>query len=112
VYFSGVMVRLMLVLAPIACVLSSIAVSEILTTYSLYITSKPSKFKNGQPNLQYSKSIGIFILMGTTILLIFYAQHCITITSQAYSSPSVVLASYRPDGSKVIFDDYRDAYWW
>merc|ERR1711935_413800 len=29
-----------------------------------------------------------------------------------YSSPSVVLASSRPDGSRNIIDDYREAYYW
>ena len=32
-FFQGVMVRLMLVLAPVACILSGISVSTILTTY-------------------------------------------------------------------------------
>ena len=31
--FQGVMVRLMLVLAPVACILSGISVSTVLTTY-------------------------------------------------------------------------------
>ena len=33
VYFAGVMVRLMLVLAPVMCILSGIAVSSSLSTY-------------------------------------------------------------------------------
>ena len=33
VYFAGVMVRLMLVLAPVMCILSGIAVSSSLNTY-------------------------------------------------------------------------------
>ena len=33
-------------------------------------------------------------------------------TSNAYSSPSVVLASRLPDGSQHIIDDYREAYYW
>lgn len=36
IYFSGVMVRLMLVLSPIACILGAIAVSELLTKYIIY----------------------------------------------------------------------------
>merc|ERR1712002_1185231 len=33
IYFAGVMVRLMLVLAPVACILSGIGISSILCTY-------------------------------------------------------------------------------
>ena len=34
------------------------------------------------------------------------------VTSSAYSSPSVVLASQNPDGSQHIIDDFREAYYW
>ena len=37
VYFAGVMVRLMLVLAPVMCILSGIAVSASLSTYMKYL---------------------------------------------------------------------------
>ncbi len=30
----------------------------------------------------------------------------------AYSSPSVVLQARNPDGSKTVFDDFREAYYW
>ena len=42
-----------------------------------------------------------------TGLLCQFAVHCTYITSNYYSSPSVVLASSRPDGSRNIIDDYR-----
>ena len=31
-------------------------------------------------------------------MLMMFAVHCTWVTSNAYSSPSIVLASYRPDG--------------
>ena len=37
VYFAGVMVRLMLVLAPVMCILGGIAVSSSLATYMKYL---------------------------------------------------------------------------
>lgn len=45
-------------------------------------------------------------------LLIFFVQHCTWVTSNAYSSPSVVLASRNQDGSQHIIDDFREAYYW
>jgi len=41
-----------------------------------------------------------------------FVTHCTWVTSNAYSSPSVVLASRMPDGSQHIIDDYREAYQW
>jgi dolichyl-diphosphooligosaccharide---protein glycosyltransferase len=49
--------------------------------------------------------------MITTYLLLF-VLHCTWVTSNAYSSPSVVLASRMPDGSQHIIDDYRESYYW
>lgn len=46
------------------------------------------------------------------MLLMMFAVHCTWVTSNAYSSPSVVLASYNHDGSRNILDDFREAYYW
>lgn len=47
-----------------------------------------------------------------TAYLLLFVLHCTWVTSNAYSSPSVVLASRLPDGSQHIIDDYREAYYW
>lgn len=47
-----------------------------------------------------------------TCYLLLFVLHCTWVTSNAYSSPSVVLASRLPDGSQHIIDDYREAYYW
>lgn len=48
----------------------------------------------------------------TVLLLLIFVLHCTFVTSTAYSSPSVVLASRNPDGSQNIIDDFREAYYW
>ncbi|KIK83439.1 glycosyltransferase family 66 protein [Paxillus rubicundulus Ve08.2h10] len=52
------------------------------------------------------------VIMNTIGLLLFFVLHCTWVTSSAYSSPSVVLASTSPDGSQHIIDDFREAYYW
>ncbi len=47
-----------------------------------------------------------------TLYLVLFVYHSTWVTSNAYSSPSVVLASRMPDGSQYIIDDYREAYYW
>jgi len=105
VYFAGVMVRLMLVLAPVACIIGAIAASATLTSYMKF--TKPSK-----QELVFSKEIGYTVVGGVTLLLMLYALHCTWVTSEAYSSPSIVLAATQQDGSRVIFDDFREGYRW
>lgn len=45
-------------------------------------------------------------------LLANYTFHCTWVTSEAYSSPSIVLSAKTHSGDKIIFDDFREAYYW
>ncbi|GAA5825516.1 hypothetical protein JCM11251_000268 [Rhodosporidiobolus azoricus] len=51
-------------------------------------------------------------VVALTFLSFLFVLHCTWVTSTAYSSPSVVLASRSPDGSQNIIDDFREAYYW
>ena len=133
-YFAGVMVRLMLTLTPVVCVAAAIALSTILDMYmslenpdpevvSAAVEKEKSKEvvekKFGLLNATRGAMVGIyskfskFMVVGSfTIYLFIFVLHCTWVTSNAYSSPSVVLASRRPDGTQHIIDDYREAYYW
>ncbi|KAJ6258687.1 hypothetical protein Dda_6736 [Drechslerella dactyloides] len=134
-YFSGVMVRLMLTLTPIVCVAAAIAVSAILDTYleidspeepdpDAAETKKAKKAKESPlPTGGFLSSkapyIGIYsitskiaVVGAFSVYLVLFVLHCTWVTSNAYSSPSVVLASRMPDGSQHIIDDFREAYYW
>ena len=54
----------------------------------------------------------LVVVLMLSMLLMMLAVHCTWVTSNAYSSPSVVLANYNNDGTKVILDDFREAYYW
>ena len=134
-YFAGVMVRLMLTLTPCVCVASAVALSSILDTY---LSIKPPKAavadaqdtttagsvatstpKRRVLNAVRGEYVGIYhtfskiVVVGSfTVYLFLFVQHCTWVTSNAYSSPSVVLASRLPDGTQHIIDDYREAYYW
>eukprot|EP00112_Aurelia_sp_Birch-Aquarium-sp1_P014238 Seg306.8 transcript_id=Seg306.8/GoldUCD/mRNA.D3Y31 product="Dolichyl-diphosphooligosaccharide-protein glycosyltransferase subunit STT3B" protein_id=Seg306.8/GoldUCD/D3Y31 len=55
------------------------------------------------------KTITVMLLL---MMLMLFAIHCTWVTSNAYSSPSIVLASTNYDGSRNILDDFREAYFW
>lgn len=116
IYFAGVMVRLMLVLAPVMCILSSIGISSILESYvkNLDVFQKDKKVVGRKVDSQYpyKNEIANGVLLVMAGFLASYALHCTWVTSEAYSSPSIVLAARSGDGSKVIFDDFREAYYW
>jgi dolichyl-diphosphooligosaccharide--protein glycosyltransferase len=134
-YFAGVMVRLMLTLTPIVCVAAALAISHVLDTYLLVSspaepTTQNDSTEGNNVNIKPAKAgdslrsmrnplIGIYSVVSksvitsmTTTYLLLFVLHCTWVTSNAYSSPSVVLASRMPDGSQHIIDDYREAYYW
>lgn len=130
-YFAGVMVRLMLTLTPIVCVAGAMVCSQILDTYlspvqpehqqSKGVQAAPKKVPKPSSGLKaYEKpNVGIYspltriVTIGAmAVYLLLFVSHCTWVTSNAYSSPSVVLASRMPDGSQLIIDDYREAYQW
>lgn len=55
------------------------------------------------------KTLVVLVVM---MLLMLFAVHCTWVTSNAYSSPSIVLATTNYDGSRNILDDFREAYYW
>jgi dolichyl-diphosphooligosaccharide---protein glycosyltransferase len=133
-YFAGVMVRLMLTLTPVVCVAAAIAASQVLDTFLVAKSPEPEEeqedeasdgtaakkaAKNNGLRSTAKPVVGIYSFMSKvllagcmTIYLLLFVQHCTWVTSNAYSSPSVVLASRMPDGSQHIIDDYREAYQW
>ncbi|KAF1986184.1 glycosyltransferase family 66 protein [Aulographum hederae CBS 113979] len=132
-YFSGVMVRLMLTLTPIVCVSAAMALSQILDTFMSLDSPNEEDHQNGNADTAktaasllsdglkttrkpaigvYSYMSKVTLVASSTIYLLVFVAHCTWVTSNAYSSPSVVLASRLPDGSQHIIDDYREAYYW
>jgi dolichyl-diphosphooligosaccharide--protein glycosyltransferase len=130
IYFAGVMVRLMLVLAPVMCILGGIAVSSLLSTYmkdldsssttSVASTSSSHGHKTGDkkargkadPSYTMKSEIATVFVCLMSFFLVSYTLHCTWVTSEAYSSPSIVLSARSHDGSRIIFDDFREAYYW
>jgi dolichyl-diphosphooligosaccharide--protein glycosyltransferase len=110
-YFASIMVRLVLVLTPIACVLAGIAVNVILTTYSHVIVSifRPAPATR-RPRV--SGVIAFAVMAFFAVLFFLFTVHCTWVTSTAYSSPSIVLMANDNRGGRIIFDDFRESYTW
>jgi len=134
-YFAGVMVRLILTLTPVVCILSAIALSKTFDYY-LYDDSfkdEQDELTHGKNKSQYDKADKVqnifqgqrekqdnglnsnikgIVTIILSMLLVLFAVHCTWVTSNAYSSPSIVLASYSSSGQRQIIDDFREAYYW
>ena len=79
---------------------------------------KLKKMKHERAKEQQEQQQGLggnvrsFAVLAVMMMLMMFAVHCTWVTSNAYSSPSIVLASYGQDGSRQIIDDFREAYYW
>lgn len=118
VYFASVMIRLLLVFAPAACISASIGISWLLEEsvkrikeifQTKEIDHKDSKSKKKKKGLSLEVSIGIIAVI--CYFMSTFIFHGVLAGAEAYASPSVVLSSkYR--GQRYIIDDYREAYYW
>eukprot|EP00897_Mesotaenium_endlicherianum_P006913 jgi/Mesen1/624/ME000108S10787 len=127
-YFASVMVRLILVATPAVCAMGAIAVSGTLKNLSALAREKaPSSADAGKAQsarakgkakgvtdtqLPFQREAAGVLLLLALYALVQFAVHCTWVTSQAYSSPSIVLQARGADGNRVIFDDFREAYYW
>eukprot|EP00800_Vazella_pourtalesii_P003576 TRINITY_DN1366_c0_g1_i12.p1 TRINITY_DN1366_c0_g1~~TRINITY_DN1366_c0_g1_i12.p1 ORF type:complete len:344 (-),score=81.68 TRINITY_DN1366_c0_g1_i12:70-1101(-) len=131
------MVRLMLTFTPIVCCLGAIAISQTLTQNfspeetKVKHSDKPKVVaKTRQKGVNRDKKEDTpqeeedtqddylnsgtknFVVMAIALTLMLFTVHCTWVTSNAYSSPSIVLATQGADGSRMILDDFREAYFW
>ncbi|KAG5520209.1 hypothetical protein PMAC_001286 [Pneumocystis sp. 'macacae'] len=147
-YFSGVMVRLILILAPIVCIASALSLTALLDKYLFFPNfqfkillpftksktselalayRKASKFtgktrssinsviKNSTKNMTgYVKSFVSKIALVSLLFyyLVLFVYHSTWVTSNAYSSPSIIFSGQTSSGKEFIIDDYREAYYW
>jgi len=87
---------------------SSIASS----TFNDIVSATTRKGKSSKSKGIWGADARLAVLLNAIGMLAFFVFHCTWVTSNAYSSPSVVLASTNSDGSQHIIDDYREAYYW
>ncbi|CAN0414261.1 unnamed protein product, partial [Ectocarpus sp. 8 AP-2014] len=116
-YFAGVMVRLMLTLAPIACILAAVGMSSLLQRFTalLRFGGGGGGGKGGSQPAAAAAAAGVgrglafAVTLGATLLMCFYSMHSSYVSSLAYSSPSIVIEAGRTQsGQRILYDDYRE----
>ncbi|KAH9479258.1 oligosaccharyl transferase stt3 subunit [Psilocybe cubensis] len=90
-----------------AAPLQGIALGDILSA-----STPAAKGNVAKPKGIFGIDARLVVILNTMMMLFFFVFHSTWVTSNAYSSPSVVLASQNPDGSQHIIDDFREAYYW
>jgi dolichyl-diphosphooligosaccharide--protein glycosyltransferase len=135
------MVRLLLLSSPALCLLSGIGISDLIHFFVKQTktdSEKPeeeeiqsnvvSKNSHNQKKQQqtvvntptvsknkkkrYSFESTIIFLFVVMFMIFYYIFHCTWVAAEAYSSPSIILASKDKNGKRHIIDDFREAYYW
>ncbi|KAK7470056.1 oligosaccharyl transferase stt3 subunit [Stygiomarasmius scandens] len=88
---------------------ASSALTDIVAATASQTSSSSSKPKSKGV---WGLDTRLAVIVNAIGMLSFFVFHCTWVTANAYSSPSVVLASSNPDGSQHIIDDFREAYYW
>ena len=65
------------------------------------LTRGRTRTRTGHPLQALPVDLRVVGIVPIVYLLVLFPLHCTMVTSTAYSSPSIVLASRRPDGSNV-----------
>jgi len=114
IYFSCVMIRLVLIVAPAVCLVAAIAVGWLICKASKGIRH----FMIGKADNPKAKNflpcdISIVLIIIVISILRNYILHSNIYSSEYLSSPSIVFANgHQFDGSRKIYDDFREAYYW
>lgn len=59
------------------------------------------------------RGLALAVTIAATFLMCFFSLHSSYVSSLAYSSPSIVIEAGRTQtGGRILYDDYREAYYW
>lgn len=114
---AGVNVKGMALLAIPAAIVSAIALATIVPVHlnNAFPRIMSEKEKRKPGNESYSaknKWVAWAVLVALLWMLTSFAMHATWVSSEAYSSPSILLTSRKADGSRFVMDDFRQAYAW
>ncbi|CDR96065.1 oligosaccharyl transferase STT3 subunit, putative [Babesia bigemina] len=96
-YFASAMVRLGLIFAPAAAILSGLGLSYTMEGCALN---------------RKNRAASVALTVVTGVIMMSYVTHCTWVASTIYSNPNVVASWRSQNGERLVADDFRDAYSW
>lgn len=117
VYFASVMVRLLLVLAPVTCIAAGLGVSFVVRLFTksirvFFIGEDPEFVKKKKSKARVPCEIALLGLVLIGYFSFIFILHSHFTGAEAYSSPSIILSNRDRMGNRHIVDDFREAYYW
>jgi dolichyl-diphosphooligosaccharide---protein glycosyltransferase len=71
-----------------------------------------AKLKKSEVKKKVPWIIPLLVVLSIGNMCLYYVMHSTWVAAEAYSSPTVILATNREGGRRGLIDDYREAYSW
>lgn len=52
----------------------------------------------------------VIAVIGLGGVLVVFARHAVWVSSVAYSTPAIIVTAKTADGSRIVYDDFRETY--
>jgi dolichyl-diphosphooligosaccharide--protein glycosyltransferase len=113
VYFAGTMVRLLLILAPIACLLSAFALTSTLKPFSRVLLERAAIVRRRIRVTEIvPKDYALFIVIFIGFMMTLYTWHGTQVAFDYFSSPDVILVGETAEGQPLQLSDWQEAMQW
>ena len=113
IYFSCVMIRLVLIVAPAIVLVAAVAVGWIVRKATKAIRVALTGASQRKKGTHLPVEVAVVVIVVTLWMLWNYILHSNLYSAEVLSSPSIVLSSgNQVDGTRHIIDDFREAYYW
>ncbi|MFX1519041.1 MAG: STT3 domain-containing protein [Promethearchaeota archaeon] len=113
VYFAGAMVRLLLILAPIACLLSAFALTRTLKPFSRVLLERAAIVRRrGRVTEVVPKDYAVFMVIFIGFMMTLYTWHGTQVAFNYFSSPDVILVGETSSGQPLQLHDWQEAMQW
>jgi len=113
VYFAGSMVRLLLILAPAACLLSAYALTNVLRPFSRVLLERAAIVRRRiRVTEVVPKDYAIFVLIFIGFIMTLYTWHGTQVAFDYFSSPDVILVGEAQGGQPVELHDWQESMQW
>lgn len=115
-------VRLMVLLVPPACILAALAVTSLLETYDGHRITSTARVESGGTSKKKAQDLvaaipmqrmGSWSALGLVgLLLVAYVHHATWVVREAYSMPAGIRTARHANGTRIVYDDFRETYSW
>jgi dolichyl-diphosphooligosaccharide--protein glycosyltransferase len=114
-YFSGSLVRLLLIVAPAACLVGGYGLDNVLRPFSRVMMRTQEKIitrRRGRITPTVPKDYAVFILIFVGFILSAYTWHGVDTSFRFFSTPDMIFRAQTREGEPIQIHDWQEGMMW